>query len=88
MSFGKKNVPRPGEKRRTLRQSENAAVFILLPAGERLPCVLKNRSDKGALLVVTSVLGIPAEFDLQLGSLRQRVAVVRRDVGKIAVKFV
>ena len=79
----------PADKRRADRRPGNIGATIVLGDGKQQRCIVKDFSKTGALLLVQSVLGIPAEFELQaVGGPRRRVEVVRRGSGKIAVRFI
>jgi FAD/FMN-containing dehydrogenase len=87
MSFGK--IPaKKADKRKTDRIPSALSATIVLANGEQIRCVVKNFSKTGALLTVASVLGIPAEFDLQASRGPARhVTVVRRTASQIAVRY-
>ena len=88
MSFGKL-APAPKNKRKTDRRPGNVEATIVCVGGDRIRCHVKDFSNTGALLLVSSVLGVPDEFELHAGpALRRRVAVVRRGSGRIAVRFI
>jgi hypothetical protein len=76
------------ERRRSPRHASNLSAVIILDNGERIRCVVRDFSKSGALLVVPSVLGIPAEFNLQAatGQVR-RVKVMRRGTSRLGVRF-
>ncbi len=88
MSFGKRET-RGAEKRRAARQLANVNGSILLDIGIRIPCTIKDVSKTGALLIVTTVLGLPDQFSIQMtnGPLR-RVAIQRRGSSRLGVRFI
>jgi hypothetical protein len=56
--------------------------------GSAIDCVVRNISDTGAAVEVTSQLGIPAEFNLQIsGSGRRPCQVMWRRKNRIGVAF-
>jgi hypothetical protein len=87
MSFGSKKSGM--EKRAATRHPGNFSAMIILDTGERIPCVVKDFSKTGAQLLVATVLGIPAEFNLQAatGQIR-RVQVMRRATSRLGVRFI
>jgi hypothetical protein len=77
------------DQRRAERRLGNIGALIILANGDQMRCVVKDFSKTGALLIVSSVLGLPNEFELQaIGGPRRSVRVVRRGSGKVAVRFV
>jgi len=79
----------PTNKRRAERHKGNFGATIILPNGERHRCIVKDFSKTGAMLLVKSVLGLPAQFALLAdGGPKRAVEVVRRGSGKLAVRFV
>jgi hypothetical protein len=79
----------PRDSRRAERKPGNIGALIILASGDKLRCVVKDFSKTGALLIVSSVLGLPDEFELQaIGGPRRNVRIVRRGAGKVAVRFV
>lgn len=51
-------------------------------------CTVRNLSDKGAKLKVSSVLGIPDSFELVLaGQERRQARVIWRSLNEIGVEF-
>jgi hypothetical protein len=54
-----------------------------------IDCTVRNLSDGGALLMVTSVIGIPDEFDLRISDgATYSCRVVRRTGTQIGVEFI
>jgi hypothetical protein len=88
MNFGKR-MPHVVERRQAARQACNVSATIILESGTRIGCVVANFSSIGALLVVPSILGLPAQFDLQAANgSRRRVEVARRGRSFVGVRFV
>jgi hypothetical protein len=88
MNFGKRNLQLV-ERRQAARQACNVSATIILEGGTRIGCVVANFSSIGALLVVPSILGIPAQFDLQVANgSKRRVEVARRGRSFVGVRFV
>jgi hypothetical protein len=91
-TFGK----RPGsagnrsgiERRRYARQRTSEDARIILDDGKVIKCTVSDVSATGALLVVTSILGLPLEFTLQHRGEMRRVEVKRRSVGRVGVRFI
>jgi hypothetical protein len=80
---------RPPEKRGAPREKRRLQGSIVFSSAPALKCVVVELSKTGALLEVESILGIPDHFDLRIaGQPSQRVAVVRRRPGHVAVKFI
>jgi hypothetical protein len=76
------------ERRQQHRQAATANAIIILPDGRMVKCALLNASRSGALLLVTSVLGIPQRFVVRDDNGRNRtVEVVRRERGRLGVRF-
>lgn len=92
MSFGKKPGPKKfggREKRRHDRQRVNHPAAIVTQDGKVIPCEIVDWSETGALLAVTSVLGIPQRFNLEpAAGGSYPVEMVRRNVGRIGVRFI
>jgi hypothetical protein len=56
--------------------------------GTSIDCTVRNLSDSGALLLVTSSVGVPDEFDLVFDDRSvKRCRVVRRSIDKVGVAF-
>jgi hypothetical protein len=81
--------PQRPHDRQSERRPGNFGAYIVLSNGHKIPCVVKDFSGSGALLLVNSVLGIPGDFVLQaINGAHRNVQVVRQGSGKIAVRFV
>jgi hypothetical protein len=76
------------DQRRAARHLGNIGATIILPNGDQVRCIVKDFSKSGALLLVTSVLGLPDAFELQaIAGPRRSVRVVRRGAGRVAVRY-
>jgi hypothetical protein len=53
-----------------------------------IECTVRNLSHHGALLVVPSLIGIPAEFELRLDGKARLARVVWRGIGKLGIEWV
>lgn len=76
------------EKRIAPRKRVLKGAFIVL--GEKAPkleCTVRNMSDTGALVQVSSTFGLPSNFELIVDSHRLKCQVVWRRDTKIGVKF-
>ena len=74
---------RSAPRRRLLRTG-----FIVI--GEKAPkieCTVRNLSDTGAALQVSTTIGIPGNFDLLIDNTRRRCRVQWRTDIKIGVMF-
>lgn len=80
--------PTGAEQRCEPRRGGNFGATIVLDNGTRLPCLVRDFSRSGALLIVQTILGIPAEFNLEAstGQVR-RVTVQRRATARLGVRF-
>ena len=77
------------ERRGAVRHIGNIGAVIILANGERLSCIVRDFSKSGALLLVSSVLGLPVEFLLHAhGGPTRKVATVWRGSSKVGVTFV
>ena len=63
------------------------AFVVLSDKAPKLECTVRNLSDTGALLQVSTTFGIPANFDLILETHRRHCHVVWRTDMKIGVRF-
>lgn len=76
------------EKRIAPRKRLLKGAFVVLSEkAPKLECTVKNLSDTGALLQVSTTFGIPANFDLILETHRHHCHVVWRTDTKIGVRF-
>lgn len=89
MSFGKR-VPSGygGVERRARRSSVDIPAQILTNDLHPIDCRITSISTLGALLSLTSILGIPEAFELRAFGQTNRVRVSRRGSRYIAVRFV
>lgn len=78
------------EKRRAPRHRVLKAGTISFGAATGIDCVVRNISDKGALLSVESSVGIPNRFTLVIraDSLKRDAMVKWRHARSIGVEFV
>ena len=75
------------EKRITPRRNANIEAIIAF-SRTQMACIVRNVSDGGAKLEVTSVRGIPDAFDLIVPNHRpQRCRVAWRSLKEIGVAF-
>jgi hypothetical protein len=90
MSFGRREPKGFGgaEQRRARRTPVEWRASIVLDDGSAHPCLIRDISDTGARLEVTSVIGIPPRFILRATSGQRPVAVVRRGIRQLGVKFI
>jgi hypothetical protein len=89
MSFGKRQPIgyRGFERRRGVREKADISAHIVLPASHLVRCQMKNFSTYGALLTVSSALGLPDAFELRGLGRECHVRVARRGIGRAAVVF-
>ena len=93
MHFGKKailptTVALGKDRRGAERLPVNYYAVVVLPTGHQIRATVVHLSETGALLVMESVLGIPAVFDVQFAhGPKRRVRLVRRGPRKIAVEY-
>lgn len=78
------------ERRATIRHRTLKGGKIAINAGfSVIDCTVRNLSDTGALLRVTSVLGIPDSFQLIMSDNQKfNCTVARRTATEIGVSFV
>lgn len=82
VTFGK----RAADRRRAPRKRVQIKATIELGSAPPQRCFIVNLSQTGALLEVTSVLGVPDEFQLRVaGQGSWQVEVKRRALSKLAV---
>ena len=89
MSFGKKPaLAHAGvERRRLSRKRADLPAQIVLPNGQTFPCRVLNHAKGTARLSLTSVLGIPAAFELHTDGAVYEAQTIRRSVGTLVVRF-
>jgi hypothetical protein len=77
------------ENRQAPRRTILKGGRIVFNAGRStIDCKVRNLSSKGAKLLVSSVVGIPATFDLMVdGHSRQPCRVVWRTLKELGVEF-
>jgi hypothetical protein len=76
------------EKRGSARQRVLKGAFIVITEKQpKIECVVKNISDTGCALQVTSTIGIPQDFDQMIGGVRRHCHVQWKSGTKIGVKF-
>lgn len=64
-----------------------SASIILSDRAPKLDCTVKNISDSGALLQVSTTLGIPASFDIVIDGVRHHCHSIWRTDTRIGVAF-
>ena len=81
LAADKRSISRP----RVLK----GGVISFRQLGTTIDCTVRNLSNTGACLMVTSPVGIPDEFDLVLDrdKTKRRCSVVWRRVDRIGVEF-
>ena len=77
------NEKRIAPRRRVLK----AAFVIISDKAPKLECTIRNLSDTGAVLQVSTSFGIPAYFDVIVDGVRHRCRSVWRTDTKIGVAF-
>jgi hypothetical protein len=89
MTFGKKPArARVGvERRRLPRKPADLPAQIVLPNGQTFACRVLNHAQGTARLSLTSVLGVPAKFELHAGGAVYEAQTIRRGVGTLVVCF-
>ncbi len=77
------------ENRQVPRRTTLKGGHIVFNGGRStFDCTVRNLSSKGAKLQVSSVVGIPGTFDLQLqGNSRQPCRVIWRTLKELGVSF-
>jgi hypothetical protein len=76
----KRSVPR----HRVLK----GAIIVFNERRSTIDCTVRNLSTMGALLVVTSVVGVPDTFDLQISDgAKHSCRVVRRTPTQLGIEF-
>ena len=76
------------EKRRYPRHRVFKGAFIVISErAPKLECTVRNMSDTGAALQVSTTFGLPQVFELIVDGVRRRCRVVRRTDTKIGVSF-
>jgi PilZ domain len=76
------------ERRRSpRRRTFKGAQIILNNRGSTIDCNVRNLSSHGALLVLPSLAGIPAEFELRLDGELRPARIVWKGIGKIGIAW-
>lgn len=76
------------ENRSAQRHKTLKGARIVFNAGRStIDCTVRNLSESGAKLDVTSVVGIPNSFDLQLGEQLRPCRVAWRSLKQLGVEF-
>jgi hypothetical protein len=76
------------ERRDSPRHDTNLPARIIIPGGKSVRCCIVNISNSGALLMAPGVAGLPEQFALQDNTGRaRRVQVVRKEISRVAVRF-
>ena len=76
----KRTVPR----RRVLK----AAYIVISDKAPRFECAVRNISDTGALLQVSTTFSVPTTFDLVIDGVSRPCRSVRRTDTTIAIEFI
>jgi hypothetical protein len=77
------------DKRTTFRKRVlKTAQIILSDKAPKLDCTVRNISDTGACLQVSTTYGLPASFDVVLDGARRSCRAVWRTDTKIGVTFI
>jgi hypothetical protein len=77
------NEKRIASRKRVLK----GAFIVLSDKAPKLECTIKNMSDTGALIQVSSTFGLPANFDLIIDMHRHHCHVIWRTDTKIGIRF-
>lgn len=77
------NEKRIAQRRRVLK----AAFIVISEKAPKLECTVRNLSDTGAAIQVSTTFGIPAHFDIFIDGARLRCRSVWRTDTKIGVIF-
>jgi PilZ domain len=64
-----------------------SAFIILSDKAPKLECTIKNMSETGAMLQVSTTFGIPTTFDVIIDGQRRRSRAVWRTDTKLGVTF-
>jgi hypothetical protein len=77
------------EKRLSPRRNTMIEALVIFDAGRRrMPCIIRNLSDTGAKLEVSSVAGVPNTFDLIAPGHRPHACrVAWRSLREMGVEF-
>ena len=76
------------EHRKTQRRRTLKGAWILFNDGRStISCIVRDLSEEGARLCVTSVIGIPSKFVLHVDDLRRPCRVVRTMATELGVRF-
>jgi len=76
------------EKRGASRQRVLKGAFIVITEKQpKIECIVKNTSDTGCAVQVTTTIGIPHNFDLIVDGVRRHCHVQWKTGTKIGVKF-
>ena len=86
MPFGKRE-PKAVDRRRAKREPADVDATIILPS-TIMRCRAVDVSKTGARLSLTSILGIPEEFDLRIRGRTYRAKVVRKTPRELGVQFI
>ena len=78
------NEKRTAPRRRNLK----IAHIVISEKAPKLECVIRNISESGALLQVSTTFGIPTTFDLILGDVTRPCRTVWRSETTIGIAFV
>lgn len=77
------NEKRAVDRRRELK----SALIVLSEKAPKIECVVRNKSDKGAALQVSTTVGLPRAFDVVIEGTRRRCRSQWRTDTQIGVLF-
>ena len=63
------------------------AFIVISEKAPKLECTVRNISETGAALKVSTTFGLPAAFELIVDGVRRRCRVVRRTETTLGVSF-
>jgi len=76
------------EKRETPRKRVLKTAYVILSEkAPKIACAVRNISEAGAMLQVSTTYGIPERFHLQIDGTRRGCRVVWRTETKIGIAF-
>jgi len=77
--INKRNAPR--------RRALKTAAIVISEKAPKIPCAVRNLSETGVALQVSTTIGIPQTFDVVIEGQRQRCRAMWRTDKKIGVVF-
>src|SRR5438067_9259980 len=81
------NVPSATHKHRDRRRTLKMGKIVFDRKQCVMDCTVRNLSDGGACLLLTSVIGIPSEFELAMGDVSWECSVAWKTANQIGVSF-